>query len=228
MRDLELLLFRQHALSLLLLSTRAVEPSAEPSVDGSGSTDDDGSQSALASILEEGIGLSASPSRTVTSRLHDAAQELDLQLRAIREGEERSLRDRGPDRAAAAMARHLPDLAAALGSEPLAAASPISEIEVQPRGHRGILAAAEVAGVDPRMQNLLLHSAPGAQQDVMKTMLHRMAALEQRQRDAESSNAHARQAMSGGVLSIMGARIRGQDGRSHICPLRRSSAACNS
>ena len=31
----------------------------------------------------------------------------------------------------------------------------------------------------------------------MKTMMHRMAALEQRQRDAESSNAHARQVMAG-------------------------------
>ena len=96
------------------------------------------------------------------------------------------------------MTRHLPDLADTLGSGPLIAASPISEIEVQPHGHRGILAAAEVAGVDPCMQNLLLHSAPGAQKDVMKTMLHRMAALEHRQRDAESSNAHARQVMSGG------------------------------
>ena len=54
------------------------------------------------------------------------------------------------------LARQLPDLAAALGSEPPAATSPDSEVRVQPRGHHGILAAAEVAGVDPRMQNLLL------------------------------------------------------------------------
>ena len=79
--------------------------------------------------------------------------------------------------------------------------SPDSEVEVRPRGHHGILAAAEVAGVDPRMQNLLLHSEPGAQQDVMRTMMHRMAALEQRQRDAESANASARQAMADGVSS---------------------------
>jgi hypothetical protein len=49
------------------------------------------------------------------------------------------------------------------------------------------------------MQNLLLHSEPGAQQDVMKTMLHRMAALEQRQRDAEIANANARHAMASGA-----------------------------
>ena len=86
-----------------------------------------------------------------------------------------------------------------MGSEPPAAASPDYEVEIRPRGHHGILAAAEVAGVDPRMQNLLLHSDPGAQQDAMKTMLHRMAALEQRQRDAESANASARQAMASGA-----------------------------
>ena len=61
-----------------------------------------------------------------------------------------------------------------MGSEPPAAASPDYEVEIRPRGHHGILAAAEVAGVDPRMQNLLLHSDPGAQQDAMKNMLHRM------------------------------------------------------
>ena len=79
--------------------------------------------------------------------------------------------------------------------------SPDSEVKIHPRGDRGILAAVEAAGVDPRMQNLLLHSEPGAQQDVMRTMLHRMAALEQRQRDAESANANAWQAMASGVFA---------------------------
>ena len=69
--------------------------------------------------------------------------------------------------------------------------SPDSEVEIRPRGDRGILAAAGAAGVDPRMQNLLLHLEPGAQQDVMKTMLQRMATLEQRQRDAENANSNA-------------------------------------
>ena len=175
------------------------EPSPEPSVDGSGSTDDERSQVALASILEDGIGHSASPARTATSRLQEASHELDQQLRALREGEERSQQDCPPDRAAAHLARRLPDLAASLISEPPAVLSPDSEVEIRPRGNYGILAAAEAAGVDPRMQNLLLHSEPGAQQDVMRTMMHRRAALEQRQRDAESANANARQAMTSGA-----------------------------
>jgi hypothetical protein len=157
------------------------------------------SQVELDSILEGGIDRSASPPPTATSRLHMASQELDQQLRALREGEERSQQDRPPDRAAVQLARQLPDLAASLISGPPTVMSPDCEVEIRPRGDRGILAAAEAAGVDPRMQNLLLHSEPGAQQDVMRTMLHRMAALEQRQRDAESASANARQAMASGT-----------------------------
>ena len=46
------------------------EPSPEPSVDGLNSAD--GKRSERASILDGDIGLSASPARTATSRLHEA------------------------------------------------------------------------------------------------------------------------------------------------------------
>ena len=75
-----------------------IEPSPEPSLDGSNPTDGGRSQAELASILEGGIGRSASPARTATSRLHEASQELDQQLRALREDEERSQRDHVPHR----------------------------------------------------------------------------------------------------------------------------------
>jgi hypothetical protein len=88
------------------------ESSPEPSVDGSGSTNGERSQVELDLILEGGIDRSASPPPTATSRLHMLPQELDQQLRALREGEERSQQDRPPDRAAVQLARRLSDLAA--------------------------------------------------------------------------------------------------------------------
>jgi hypothetical protein len=69
-------------------------------------------------------------------------------------------RDHAPHRVSAQLAHCLPDLAAAMGYEPPAAASPDHEVEIRPRDHREILAAATVAGVDPRMQILVLSKTP--------------------------------------------------------------------
>ena len=109
------------------------EPSPDSSVDGSSSTDGERPDVDLASISEGGISRSVSPACTATSKLYEASQELDQQLRALREGEERAQRGRVPDRAAVQLARCLPDLTATLAFEPPTAMLPDSEVEIRPR-----------------------------------------------------------------------------------------------
>ena len=185
-------------------------PSNPDSGDEPEAEDDTRSQSDVASIIDEGIDHDTESPHTVTSSLHEAAYEHDQQMQVLREAEERShlTRARHLNAAARATARtaRRPPAPPTRGQRlPTAAvASPGSEVVIQPRqrGHQDLLTEAEIAGVDPRMQNLLLHSSAAAQHQEFSAMLLRMAALEQKLLDSEArAQARAHLTMTGGAVA---------------------------